>query len=95
MKNLYTLQDVLSEVYRDLDLEEKVGIYEIKQAYREVMGSLVVKMTLSLTVEGKTLNVKLASPALRQELSMRKTNLIAQINNKLASKAVIEEINFF
>lgn len=95
MKNLYTLQDVLSEVYRNLDLEEKVGIYEIKQAYREVMGSLVVKMTLSLTVEGKTLNVKLASPALRQELSMRKTNLIAQINNKLASKAVIEEINFF
>lgn len=95
MKNLYTLQDVLSEVYRDLDLEEKVGIYEIKQAYREVMGSLVVKMTLSLTVEGKTLNVKLASPALRQELSMRKTNLIAQINNKLDSKAVIEEINFF
>lgn len=95
MKNLYTLQDVLSEVYRDLDLEEKVGIYEIKQAYREVMGSLIVKMTLSLTVEGKTLNVKLASPALRQELSMRKTNLIAQINNKLASKAVIEEINFF
>ncbi len=95
MKNLYTLQDVLSEVYRNLDLEDKVGIYEIKQAYREVMGSLVVKMTISLKVEGKTLNVKLASPALRQELSMRKTNLVAQINNKLASKAVIEEINFF
>lgn len=95
MKNVYTLQDVLSKVYKDLDLEDKVCVYEVKRAYNDVMGSLIVKLTEYLKVEGGTLNVKLASAALRQELSMRKTSIVGQINDKLGGKAVVEDINFF
>lgn len=63
-------------------------------AWDEVVGQGIARYTLNKFIRNQTLFVQISSPALRAELSMRRTALIAALNEKV-SAFVIAEIKFY
>ena len=54
---------------------------------------MISRYTLNVYIESQTLVVRMSSPALRQELSMRRDYYVELLNNKVGAK-VIYNIRF-
>ena len=65
---------------------------EVENIYRNIVGDLINKLTLSVRYERNILYIKLASAALRNELSYKKQSLVDKINGQLKHGAVNEII---
>lgn len=92
-KNEHTLQDLLRQMYHRLDMDDVVTEMEVKQAYVRIVGDLISRLTRDCHFQDGVLIVRLASAALRQELTFRRTSLADKINETLNKKAV-KEIRF-
>ena len=90
----YTLQDLLKTVYKQVDVADAFAEQEVIAAYNEVVGELISKLTLKITLQKNTLHVQLSSATLRQEMSMRKESLVEKINEKISENA-ISDIVFY
>ena len=91
----YTIGDLIEAALRRYNFDESITREQVEQAYRDVVGEFIVKLTRSVRYHGgsRTLYVSLSAPALRQELSYKTTDLLNAINNKLHSQ-VVEKIVF-
>ncbi len=76
-------------------LEDVATSTDVEKAYRDIVGEMIAKLTYSVRYEQQThvLYCNLASPALRNELSMHATGLQKSINEKVG-KAVVSRIVF-
>ena len=63
------------------------------ESWPVVAGEAVGRYTLNAWIQNQTLYVKLSSPALRADLSMRRTELVALLN-KYVGNQVIADIRF-
>lgn len=94
MQHARPLTDFLKLAYRRLNLDEAMLEMDVRNAYKGVVGDMIFKLTLSLKFERGVLKVKLASPALRNELSYRIEDLARRINDTLGA-VVVTKIVFF
>ncbi len=85
--------NVLLRYLRQSQLETPLNEYRIIQAWTDVVGERVEKLTQSLRIYNQVLYVSLRSSALRNELQMRRSDLIRQLNNKVGAN-VISNISF-
>ncbi len=85
--------DVLRSVLRVQGLESPLNEMHLVDAWPEVVGSVAMRYTSNVFIKNQTLHVQLTSAVLRQELSMRKTVLVKQLNEK-AGAQVITDIMF-
>ncbi len=63
------------------------------EAWPVVAGAAVARYTESVTIINQTLFVKIAMPALRADLSMRKVELVKLLNNYVEAQ-IIADIRF-
>ncbi len=63
-------------------------------AWDEVAGPLAARYTLEKHIRNQTLLVRMRNPALRQDLAMRKTELVGKLNAKVGAM-VIADIHFY
>jgi predicted nucleic acid-binding Zn ribbon protein len=63
------------------------------EAWPEVAGAAVARVTTSVSIYNQTLYVRLSVPALRADLSMRRQEYIARLNAYVGSQ-VIADIRF-
>ncbi len=63
------------------------------EAWPEVAGDMISRHTRDMYFKGKTLFVKLDSPALENELSYSKSSIIASLNEAVG-ETVVSEIVF-
>ncbi len=86
--NEHTLQDLLKKAYHDLDMDEAATEMEVKNAYRAVVGDFINRLTWEVKYQKGILTVQLASAALKQELSMKRSSLADRLNEAIGRKAV-------
>lgn len=90
MSHEYTIKDLIDAALRRYNFDESIASNRVEQAYREVVGEFIVKLTRSVVYDAAThtLKVVLASPALKHELTYKTSDLIEAINKKIGRDEV-------
>ena len=84
---------VVARFLKETGLQTQLNQYRLKQAGPIITGELVKSKTQDLYIKNQTLYVKLSSPVLRSELSLRKQELKTQLNAYVQAQ-VISDITF-
>ena len=85
---------MLKHYLREEGLETPLLQHRLIEAWEEVAGKTVAKYTTEKYIQNQTLFVKISNPALRQDLSMMRSQLVRRLNEKVESM-VISDIRFF
>ena len=91
--NEQTLKEVIKELLDAYKLDEGLMESRLINSWDKIAGDFVSKNTEKIFIHKKTLYIRLNSPALKNELSFAKSNLIQSLN-KAAGQEVIREIVF-
>ncbi len=91
--NQYTLKEAIEQLIRAYGYHDKLLETTLIASWEDVVGGVYAAHTEHLKVKNRTLFVKIDSPALRQELTMQRTELLNKLNRKTGEK-VIDEIVF-
>ena len=87
------IDSLVNAFLRGNSLEAPYRQRKLIAAWPQVMPA-AVPYTESVEIRNQTLWVKLSVPALRNDLSMQRSDLVAQLNNK-AGAMVITDIRFY
>lgn len=91
--NAESLGDIVRIFMRQEGLEAPYNEYKLIEAWSEVNGEGISRYTGDLFIKNQTLVVKILSPVVKNELFMRRTNLVKQLNDKVGAQ-VITDIRF-
>ncbi|MDQ7736395.1 DUF721 domain-containing protein [Prevotella corporis] len=89
-RKVQTLTDVLGKALRDGGLESPLLQKRIVDAWDVVVGPTVSRYTQQKYIRNQTLCVKIINPALRQDLSMMRTQLVKRLNDHVGSFVIAE-----
>lgn len=92
-RDVKSIKDIVLQSLRVNGLETPLLQKRIVDSWQEVVGEMIARYTLNVYIENQTLVVRLSSPALRQELSMRRDYYVGLLNNRVGAK-VIYNIRF-
>ena len=92
-KEVAPLQEAFEELLNAYRLKDKFDERQVIQAWPEIMGKTVASRTDSLFVKEKKLFVKIASGALKKELSMNRSKILNLIEKQFG-KGIIQEVVF-
>lgn len=88
------VEQLVRLILRENGLETPLLQRRLVEAWEEVAGSAVAPYTEQKEIRGQTLWVKITNPALRADLQMRKTQLVAQLNATVGAQ-LINDIRFY
>jgi predicted nucleic acid-binding Zn ribbon protein len=91
--NEITLKEAIEDLLISYKLTDKLDETRLIVSWDKVVGKLIVHHTEDMYVRNRVLFVKLDSAALRNELAMAKSKLIANLN-MTTGKDVIDDIRF-
>lgn len=82
------LGDALRALVDDLGISQRIREYDVLDVWPEVVGPHIAAVTTVRSIRNGVLVVAVTNPAWRQELLLRKKDLIANINAKLQRTTV-------
>ena len=85
--------DVIYRFFRQSQLETPLNEYRLIHIWGEVAGPMVERMTKDLRIFNQVLHVSLRSSVMRNELTLRRSELVRKLNEKVGSN-VITDIAF-
>lgn len=77
------------ELYK---FDKKFEEIDVVNAYKEAMGKMIVSKTDSIWYKKGTLQIRLTSAVLKQELSMNKSKIASIINEKIGKEVITSVI---
>lgn len=89
-RNVQSIQDLLKEYLRQEGLETPLLQKRIVSAWDQVVGPTVASYTGDKFIKNQTLFVKILNPALRQDLSMMRTQLVKRLNAQVGSVVIVD-----
>lgn len=89
-RDVQNLADVLNMCLRRNGLETPLLQHRIINAWDNVVGQTVAAYTGDKFIKNQTLFVKISNPALRQDLSMMKQQLVSRLNREVGSMVIAE-----
>ena len=92
-KDVQNIHDLLLYYMRKQGLETPLLQRRLIASWPEVAGEAISRYTTDVRIFNQTLYVKLTMPALRADLSMRRTELVQQLNNRVGAQ-IITDIRF-
>jgi predicted nucleic acid-binding Zn ribbon protein len=92
-KNAQLLKDLVLQAMRAQGLETPLNQKRLVEAWPQVAGPIIARYTLNTYIYNQTLYVRLSNPALRADLSMRRTELVKRLN-AVVGEQVIADIHF-
>lgn len=93
-KNTELLKDVILRFLRENGLETPLNEHRAVMVWPKVAGPAIAKLTGDVTFRNGTLYVKITRPALRQDLSMGRTQLTRKLNAEVGAQ-VVQNIVFY
>ncbi len=87
------IDQVFYELLRVYGISRKYDEYRLKSEWENVVGKTIASQTKSLNIDKETLYVHMNSPALRQDLSYARMDLLSTLN-KAVGKELIRDIVF-
>lgn len=94
-KKAQIVDDVIAQLLRRQGLETPLLQLRLLQSWNEVAGELVAKYTREKFISNQTLHVKIVNPAVKNDLLMRRTALIQQLNLAAGGSFVIADIHIY
>jgi predicted nucleic acid-binding Zn ribbon protein len=88
------LSDAIQNWLKINHLEEKFSLTEIREAWPEIVGTVIARHTQSVRVENKILKIQVDNAPLRQQLNLSKARLIKLVNEKAGRQLVVECLVF-
>lgn len=92
-RDVKELHELIMRNLRAQGLETPLLQKRLIEAWPVVAGPTVMRYTQETVIRNQTLYVRLSSPALRAELSMRRQELVKKLNDYVQSQ-VIADIRF-
>ena len=89
-KNVQTLDEVLMKMLRAQGLETPLLQKRLIDAWDTVAGPTVARYTTQKYIKNQTLYVRIANPALRQDLSMMHSQLLQRLNSHVGSMVIAD-----
>ena len=86
-KKVETLKDVILRFLRE-GLETPLYEHRAVEAWPKVVGPVIARLTGEVSFRNGTLYVKILRPALRQDLSMGRTQLARKLNDEVGAQVV-------
>lgn len=93
-KKVEPIGDILQRLLRQEGLETPLLQKRVVDAWEEVAGTVVARYTGEKFIRNQTLFVKITNPALRQDLSMMRSELCRKLNDRVGA-FVITEVRFY
>ncbi|PXY42573.1 DUF721 domain-containing protein [Flavobacterium cheongpyeongense] len=88
LNNESTIGAVLQQIIEVNKLQSGMDQIDVRDAWKELMGSGVNTYTKNVILKGSTLYVELGSAVLREELSHGKSKIVKMINEELGRDVV-------
>jgi len=79
----YKIKDLMSNMLQENKLQEGIDQFDVKDAWENVMGKVVMSYTESIKLKKNKLYVKLSSSALKEELNYGKEKIVQMLNESL------------
>lgn len=89
-RNVQTLDEVLMKMLRAQGLETPLLQKRLIDAWDTVAGPTVARYTTQKYIKNQTLYVRIANPALRQDLSMMRSQLLQRLNSYVGSMVIAD-----
>lgn len=89
-RNVQSLRDIVMQALRQNGLETPLLQKRIVDAWPMVAGSVIAGYTTGAYIRNQTLFVQLKSPALRADLSMRRTEFVQKLNHAVGSQVIFD-----
>jgi len=81
---------VILQYLREYGLETPLNEHRLIQAWDKVLGPSVARYTKELRIYNQVLFVTVSSAALRNELMMRRTELVARLNAQAGAQVITQ-----
>ena len=92
-RDVKSIKDLVMSNLRENGLETPLLQKRLVDAWPEVAGPSVARFTREVSIYNQVLYVKLSSPVLRTELSMRRQSYIDKLNHIVGAR-IITDIRF-
>ena len=92
-RDVKNIKDLVMQNLRENGLETPLLQKRLVDAWPEVAGPSVARFTREVSIYNQVLYVKLSSPVLRTELSMRRQTFIDKLNQIVGAR-IITDIRF-
>lgn len=92
-RSVQNVRDLILRNLRSQGLETPLLQKRLVEAWPDVAGPVAARYTTEARIVNQTLYVRLASPALRADLSMRRGELVRLLNERVQAQ-VIADIRF-
>ena len=92
-RDVQLIKDLILHNLRQQGLETPLLQKRLVEAWPLVAGEAIARYTLNTYIMNQTLYVKLSAPALRADLSMRRSEFVKRLNEHVGSQ-VIADIRF-
>jgi predicted nucleic acid-binding Zn ribbon protein len=89
-RDVKTLGEVLQKLLRDEGLETPLLQKRLVDAWDTVTGKTVARYSGEKFIKNQTLYVKILNPALRQDLSMMRTQLVKRLNESVGALVITD-----
>jgi predicted nucleic acid-binding Zn ribbon protein len=90
--NEQTLKEVLAEMLEAYKLRGRMDELKLMTSWGKIMGPMVQKRTLDLSIRNKVLYIRLESAALREELSYSREKLIERLNEEVGANVITQVV---
>lgn len=89
-RKVQSLADILQQTLRENGLETPLLQRRLIDAWPTVVGQTIDEYTGERFIKNQTLFVKILNPALRQDLSMMRTQLVKRLNEQVGAMVITE-----
>jgi predicted nucleic acid-binding Zn ribbon protein len=84
------LDTALRDFSKSLGITKKLREYSVVTSWEKLVGEQIAKVTTPQRIENGMLQVSVSNAPWRNELSMRKREIIEKINNSLGKKVIVD-----
>lgn len=92
-RDVQSIKDLVMRNLRVQGLETPLLQRRLIAAWPLVAGEMVARCTTQVTIYNQTLYVRISMPALRQNLSFRRQELVSKLNHSVGAQ-IITDIRF-
>ena len=89
-REVKSLDELLNSFLREEGLETPLLQQRVVNAWEQVAGPMVARYTTEKFVKNQMLFVKITNPALRQDLSMMRAQLVKRLNAVVGSSVITD-----
>lgn len=93
-RQVKSLEELLGACLRENGLETPLLEKRLIDAWEQVTGKTVVQYTGDRFIKNQTLHVKITNPALRQDLTMMRSQLVKRLNETVGA-VIITNIRIY